>query len=135
MSGGRSTTVDEVESRMRDTVFVVQASTTERFFLWEKFHEGCDWQQRSPGYGLKYAEIEGKEATVSVTWDLIDGKLVMFWDLLSSIGDFNRAEAWLRERCAPRWDKGHRLAYTDAMNFHPRMLADAKPTKPGSIHN
>lgn len=62
--------------------------------------------------------MKGRPIILSLFWWKIDGLLILTHDIVSEVSDNAVRMKWLKERCQPRWDNGHRLAYTDVMNFH-----------------
>ncbi len=108
------------------TQFVVQATGTEVQLLWEIHARQAlypttvsvlDWEQINPGYVVQVGQIAGFPVNISCRWGRIDGVLVLFWEGISRVVDYQMCEEWLERHCAPRWDGG-RMARTNAMNFH-----------------
>lgn len=118
----------EIKQRLRDTKFVVEASSSEQQFLWEHYCKEAmysipqrnkyDWKQLNPGWSETVGHISGRPIVVGINWAEVNGVLVMFWEGISQLVDYAMIDYWIRSVCSPTWDKGTRLAHTDAMNFH-----------------
>lgn len=54
---------------------------------------------------------------ISVSWNRIEGRLVMFWYQCSQVTDSLQSEAWLEKHFDGKYDNGHRRASCDAQNF------------------
>lgn len=118
---------DTAESRLKETLFVVEATSFEQHCLWQQFAENSPyrisqygrlrWEQMD-GWLITIGHIEDHPVCMTVSWAKINGHLVMFWDQCSRVTDSVMAEAWINEHFKGKWDNGNRLAQTDANNFH-----------------
>ena len=115
------------EELLKETKFVVEATGFEVLCLWTEFSEEAQfktdlnvykWEQINPGYIIEVGRIIDYPVNISCSWNRINDVLIMFWEASSRIVDLNMIDVWLRSNCAPKWDDGTRLAYTNAMNFH-----------------
>jgi hypothetical protein len=121
---------ESAEDRLKDTFFVVEATSYEQFCLWEKYslesrqssfiaHENrMKWEQISPGWLVTVGKLDGRPCCISTQWNRISGKLVLFWYSCSQVTDSVMAEKWITEHFTGTWDSGTRRAWTDAQNFH-----------------
>jgi hypothetical protein len=112
---------------LKETEFVVEATHNESHLLWEKFCTQSmyktelnkyNWEQINPGYLICVGDFHGFPVNISCFWYRINGVMVMFYEDVSRIVDHEMIKEWLKKNCAPRWDKGTRLAHTNATNFH-----------------
>jgi hypothetical protein len=120
--------IEEDAELFEGVEFLVNASDTEKHFLWEMYHykprfEGQhikDWKQISMGHGITIGHCDGRPVCVSIFYAILDGHKVAFYDGTSQVVDHKMVEQWLKhhtlEKC--RWDNGTRWAHTNAMNFH-----------------
>jgi hypothetical protein len=63
-------------------------------------------------------KLDKRPVCLSLFWWKINGVLIMVHNCTSQVVDHAMIEKWLEKNCAPRWDKGTRLAHTNADNFH-----------------
>lgn len=113
--------------KMTETQFVVEATWDEVYMLWGKYSNqsfyktdlnSWNWEDSNPGWCVEVGKMGEFLVIVSMQWNRINGVLVLFYEGISRVVDHEMIEEWLKARCAPRWDKGSRLAYTNAANFH-----------------
>lgn len=136
-------TDDEIEQRMRRTVAVVQATSTEQFFLWKEWakdsgwddldyikrggtpHPKLKWEQMNPGSWLTIGHVNKMPVCISLTWNRIEGQVVLFWEMTSQVVDYRMGEKYLEKVLDPwpKYDNGSRHASSDAMNFHNMVSA------------
>lgn len=117
---------DNAENRLKHTLFIVEANSNEQFMLWKDYAIGSDsprhkpqkWEQVNPGWLVTVGELAGRPCCISVTWNRIEGHLVMFWYDCSQATDSVQTDAWLKAHFSGKWDKGTRWASCDAQNFH-----------------
>jgi len=119
---------DQFRVNLRDTVFLVEATSYEHLCLWREYAEDSDrprasnpvlWRQENEGRLITVGSLAGMPVTLSVKWDIINNIRVMFYDSPSVVTDMRMIERWLDENTnCPKWDNGTRLARCDAMNFH-----------------
>ncbi len=125
-------TDEEIEQRMRRTVAVIEATHTEQFYLWKEWsdesgwddshhpgHPQLRWEQMNPGSCLTLGYIEDMPVNISLTWNRIEGQVVLFWEMPSTVTDLRMGEDYLKKMLNPwpTYDKGYRRATFDAMNF------------------
>jgi hypothetical protein len=121
-------TNEKLKKRLKETQFVVEATSNEMYMFWEKFSDEAmyknpnsnkfKFEQLNPGVAETIGYLDGRPVCISMFWYKIDGVMIMFWDCTSQVADHAMIEKWLKDNCAPRWDKGTRLAHTDSSNFH-----------------
>lgn len=109
---------DFLEKMLSATMFVVEATSFETLSIWKEHHERRTWQEERRGMLLTVGHLGRRPVCISLSWSVIDGRTVMFWDATSQVVDHKQIEAWFEKNCAPRYDGGHRRARCDAMNFH-----------------
>lgn len=123
---------DNAELRLsRRTFFVVEATSTERGMLWEKWanespaadggsgRRRFKWEQDSQGWLVEVGELEGRPCNISVNWAKIGGRWIMFYDNTSQVTDSVQTEAWISHYFGDKkWDNNSRRSWADAGNFH-----------------
>lgn len=117
--------MDKFEKLLKETEYVVEATSAETFFLWERHaadhkmfetpYPKCKWEQLPTGYAETIGTVKGHPVCVCCMWNRIDGHLVMFYEVTSRMVDHDMVEKWLEKKCNPQW-QGCR-AYCDANNF------------------
>lgn len=135
-------TLGELERRLAETRFVVDATHTEMQFVWERYSNQTlhitpgvskyNFENMSPGVAITIGHIgfNMRPVVLSLSWWKVDGVVIMSHTIVSEVADHAMKDKWLKERCKPRWDHGTRLAYTDAMNFHNVIHFINDETKP-----
>jgi len=118
----------EFKKRLRETRFVVDATHDEMFMLWEKFSDEAMYknphfnkfrfEQMNPGVSQQIGTLDNRPVCISLFWWKINGVQIMVVEGTSQVVDHLMIEKWLEKHCAPRWDKGTRLAHCNAANFH-----------------
>ena len=120
---------DTAENRLKYTLFVVEATSFETQMLWEKWckdspekpirnrHATQKWEQKH-GWLVTIGKIGKRPVCLSMTWNVIDGQWIMFYDQCSQVTDSVQTEKWLDIHFQGRWDNGTSRAITDAPNFH-----------------
>lgn len=109
-----------IDPRFADTVFVIEATSCEQQMLWEANDKTkrLKWEPDSGGLFETIGEVAGRPICIFVFWAKLNGHRVAFWDATSQLVDYVMIETWWAKTCAPRYDGGHRLAATNATNFH-----------------
>lgn len=121
-----------IEERLEKTVLAVEATRFEQMCLWEKFNKDCSWEQVLSGIlptigkvklkkGRRYEEMP---VVVSLSWAVINGKFVMFYEPTSIIVDWSLVEDWLKKILPIAQQKEERDWKIDAINFVPWRLND-----------
>jgi hypothetical protein len=118
-----------VDPRYAVTAFVVEATDFEQLTLWQQWHETVTWQQDNPGWLETVGHNAGRPVCISVSWNVINGRHVMFYEATSQVVDHELVDAWLVANCNPKWDNGTRRAHTNAMNFGHCIHAVAPNTR------
>lgn len=76
--------------------YAIEATGNEAFLLWEKNHEKMKWEQNCQGYmptvkQLKIlgegGKVESFPVSVSLTWWVIDGRTVLFYEPVLRAGE------------------------------------------------
>ena len=129
---------EEDKKYFKDVVFLVEATSHEDQFLWTEWsadyltlpyapkEEGkfarkrVDWQQVSLGHMLTIGEIDNRPICVSMSYAIINGRKIMFYEGCSQLVDHEMIREWLKHFTLNtiRWDGGTRWGHCDAMNFH-----------------
>lgn len=104
---------DEFTKKLNDTKLVVKATNFEVFSFWQETQDKSKWVQE-PGYSIKLGELAGLPVTMSLAWEIVDGKRVLFWDLISQVSDQEMAINYFKANL-PKVER------TDAWNFWARL--------------
>lgn len=117
--------------RFEQTMFVVEANSFEHQALWERYNGtngplAWDWVA---SYSATVGELDGRPIAVSLRWDKINDRIVLFWYAMSEVVDYQRIQKFLESQCSPKWD-GDRPAFTDAENFHNVIIAIKEMNNP-----
>lgn len=115
----------EQEYKLERTQFFVEATDSERFFLWEENHEKVEWEEDNMGFyrlvGTVKSELDNYETLLPVyvnfSFAKIGGKYICFYYGTSRGIDHDMIENYI-EKYPVKWDGGTRRAMTDSMNFH-----------------
>lgn len=106
----------------KDVRYVVEASSDEKFQLWNKWNDGCQWEPPSRGhmYQLGWIDVgEDHLLPVCVTFwiAVINGLKIMFTESTSLATHHGWIEDTAMELCGhPKADG--RVAHCDSMNFN-----------------
>jgi hypothetical protein len=102
--------------------YAIEATDNEAFLLWEKNHEKMKWEQNCQGYMPTVKEIrvlgeggkiESFPVCVSLTWSVIDGRTVLFYESVSRFVDWEAVQEFVRDNLLnPGFTK------TNATNAH-----------------
>ncbi len=122
------------DPRLAEACFFVEANDFERLCLYrdhsdiehgyqrweppERDGPRVKWEQDNFGFWMQIGEVGDWPVNVCFHFVRINGLLVAFYEGISRVVDSVMIEEWLRVHYTPKYDKGHRLAYTNAMNFH-----------------
>lgn len=106
-----------------ETRFLVEATDFERLILWERWHETHSWVQDYKGYWIEVGQVLDMPVGINLTWVLINGHRVLFYQGVSRMLDYEMIQNWLRAHYPIFWDQETRWAHCDAMNFHLCMHA------------
>jgi hypothetical protein len=97
----------------------VEATSSERLWLWSENHKTRSWQDAGYGYGVTVGHLDGLPVVLLILKATVDGMVILFWHPTSMVVDYRQIEAWFKEHLPE-------AAKTDAMNFHnifPRKAA------------
>jgi hypothetical protein len=126
---------EELDKRMSKVKFFIEADSFAQHELWGKWandalkfmgkhpdHELLDWQQDHSGFSLTIDEIKYKRETfpivVSCSFATLNGQYVCFYYGCSMLVHHEIIEDFLKTNWPVKYDKGTRLAFTNASNFH-----------------
>ena len=105
------------EDRLKETLFVVEATTFEQLCLWQQRGKTLKWEQLGSGWMIQVGNLGTHICNISASWFRIEGQWVMFYYPCSRVSDSEQTDKWLDKHFTGKWDKGHRRARTNAMNF------------------
>lgn len=109
---------ETAESRLAETMFIVEATSFEQHMLWEMNHKKLKWEQVSQGWLVTVGKLDDRPCCITTSWARIDGQLVMFYEQCSQVTDCLQTYEWIHKHFNGTWDNGRRVASTDANNFH-----------------
>ena len=110
--------MDWEEANLFSSIFFVEATHCEQFYLWKEYHKKCYWEQISEGFGRTIGHIDEYPVFVSFNFAKIYGKRICFYEATSRYVDHTMVEEYIKTYYPLRWDNNTRIAMTDAMNFH-----------------
>lgn len=105
---------------IRDAVFVVEATHCEKQCFWEQNSRSnrVKWEHVSMGYGHQVGTLKvGRKVhpvVVAVSFAILDGSLVAFYEPTSRVVDYDMVEAWVKAE-SPAYASGKEC---NADNFH-----------------
>lgn len=119
------TTLEEVrrmdcEQRLNATEFAVEdGDSFAQLTLWREWSESkrVKWEQVGSGFMRQLGELGGRPINLQLSWELIDGRLVLFHHGCSQLVDHKLIEDWLRSRLPQLYPESGRSRTTDPMNF------------------
>jgi len=110
------------EEKLQESVFFVEATSCEQFYLWKEHHKvDFFWEEDPCGFSQVIGCIDGDEnkvVNVCFRFAGILGSRVCFYEVVSRYSDATMVEEWIETNYPKKWDKGHRRAMTNATNFH-----------------
>jgi hypothetical protein len=107
------------EAKLKSTKFFVEATNTEKFYLWKENKDLCKWENESSGICRKIGEINpGQEVWLSVFFAEIENCTVAFYEVTSRFNDTLMVENWIKNNYPVKYDNNTRWAMTNAANFH-----------------
>lgn len=100
------------EDKLKSCVFFVEATSTEKFYLWKEYHEEIEWEEDNSGFSIVVGNIsKSKPVNVCFTFAKIYGKRICFYEAVSRFVDHTMVENWIKKNYPD-------IQITDAMNFH-----------------
>jgi hypothetical protein len=127
-------TEDTAETRLAKTLFVMEATSFERYALWCRHaynsHERppkaecVQWEERlgegymPHGWLVQVGRVGKRPCYIDIQWARIDGQMICFYHDCSQLTDTVQTEKWFTRHFKGTWDKGSRRATGDAQNFH-----------------
>lgn len=118
-------TTELEDPRIRETLYVVEATSQERHALWLEWsaealthgwgtpsNQRVPWNQEAFGCMVGAGTLAGFPVNMDFTWARINGVLVLFWYGCSRVVDSEMCEAWLRKHVP-----AFATARTNATNF------------------
>ena len=94
--------IDRLDSRFAETDFVVRATSYEAHQFWRLTAKGnsgaspgLSWEQDNPGLWVEIGSLDGRPVGVSFTWNIVNGRRVLFWEMTSQVSDEKMAEEFL----------------------------------------
>jgi len=117
--------VGNLDSRFSDIVALVEATSTEQFFLWKEFATQLPWEHDPTGFGIDINKT-GRPIMLCFSFIKINGKRICFWECTSVLCDYAIINKWIDNNLP-------KVLTCDAMNFHQAVHAiypNGWPTSP-----
>lgn len=112
LASGAERLTEQNDPRYADTFYLVEATDYEALECWKQWHERIEWRQESHGWLAFCGDLAGfGPVTCTVSWNIIGGKRVLFYDAASRYVDHDMVRDYLTARCPS-------AQHTNAMNFH-----------------
>lgn len=118
MPGHAEVAMIREENDLKEVIFVVKATSFERFMLWKEWEKKVEWGQGRMGRMIEIGELDNRPVCASYIVETLNGFEILFVEMTSQVRDTVMLEKWLDKHCSPKWDSRKRLARTDATNFH-----------------
>lgn len=119
---------------LKDVEWVIEATDTEQYYLWEKYHETRNWNSAGVGYSYSILELnvdvpqkgitikkrkkEKLEICINFNFTTVDGHKILFYECSSLLAHYGYIQAFLLTYFQRTHDNYTRWNHTDAMNFH-----------------
>lgn len=119
---------DTAESRLKKTLFIVEATSNEVQGFWRDhakentfnpnphYTAKVTWEQMD-GWLVTVGHYTKRPVCISVMFNKLDGHIIMFWEPTSQLVDHKMIDKWLEKNFTGTYDKGYRRASCDASNF------------------
>jgi hypothetical protein len=117
---------EEFKQRLSEVKFVVEATGFEKLVLWQQHADDSSlskggplvrWEHDPFGMMVEIGILANMPLCLNLSFAVLNGKRIMFWDAVSVVTHYDMALQWLNENCPVYYDGG-RKARCDAMNFH-----------------
>lgn len=126
--------MDDKEHKLQTTRFFVEATDEEKFYLWKenKYQTDpelkFDWEEDNAGFMQCVGKINDDDMPVWVSFMFakINNVRVCFYNATSRFVDHQMVEKFIEENYPVKYDKGSRIAMTNATNFHHAVNATEK---------
>jgi hypothetical protein len=117
-----------IESRLKETLFLVEANSFETLCLWQqhssespqvkafKFGAPLKWEQDA-GFNVEVGQLDKRPIRLEIQFVKIEGCWVGFWHCPSQLADYAMITKWLEKNFKGKYDNQQRQATCDAMNF------------------
>jgi len=108
---GEQKTTQEI---MDITDYVIKE--TSAYDVWEKLsgNKNLKWEQNASGVMVEIGDFGGMPIVITVQWDRVNGKNIMFYEATSTVVHYDMINDWLEENC-PAYKRGAR---TNTSNLH-----------------
>lgn len=131
------------DNYLEDVEWIVEATSEERHNIWDKWHERHNWEQVSSGrlwtiinLEVKFERddkkvIESLPVTLDVSYAILDGHKILFYDSPSRLVHLGYIEAFMHTYFQRTHDNYSRWNHTNSANFHNcAYYLDTIDTKP-----
>lgn len=107
--------IDYVRDRLKDCVFLVEATHEEQHNIWEQYASYVPFNQLS-GFWVNISPNGEKPLCITFSFDKYAGQQVGFYDVTSDYVLHSEVENFLADVFKKTYDNGHRRAMTNATN-------------------
>jgi hypothetical protein len=107
----------------KDVKYIVEATDNEWHMLWEKYHYQprsglpIPWEEISMGKIVTIGEVAKRPIAIQISWAIINGHKVMFYEGSSQLVDYKMMEKWLEHHSLNTIQHEGRWAKTNVSNF------------------
>lgn len=114
------------EEKMAATEYLVEADSYSLHSLWKEYSDeytgaNYKWQQDCAGMWEIIGHLDKMPVTVSVSWYLIEGIRIAFYEGVSQVVDYRMVEKWLKKNFKQPYAKNNKyysgIRHSNAMNF------------------
>lgn len=92
----------EHEKYFKDVVFLVEANAYEKHSLWNDFfhtpryinYKLDSWGDIMEGAYVEIGQVDNRPVCVSITWGILNGYKVLFYNACSQVVDYKMVEKW-----------------------------------------
>jgi hypothetical protein len=109
----------EFDSRFSDIIALVEATSTEQFFLWKEFQSDVKWESELSGKLKTITGVGFRPIVLCFTFAKINNKRICFWECTSEYQDYLIINEWIKENLP-------KVLHCNAMNFH-QVIHEAYP--------
>lgn len=115
---------NKLDERFRDVVAIIEATSTEQFFLWKEFNKIVPWEHDQRGYSINIntsylISLTKRPINLCFAFIKIAGKRIVFWEPISELVDYFVIDEWIKENLP-------NVCNENAINFH-NALAEIYP--------
>ena len=77
----------EITAFLDGVVGVVEATSCEKLFLWQEYHDDVTWEEGRSGFCQIVGHLAGMPVNLSLFTEVVDGHKLLFVDAVSQVDD------------------------------------------------